>query len=276
MSESDSVIKAIEERLWTHTVGIVNSAIERRAPDPSTGILAVQHGDPGTAFAGVWGKQHFLGTAKHVIEKATARDLFLFPRNVGDLKRQEASEVTMRNAFEPLSLNDQTATIYRCDWDDLAVVATSPDALGTFVEFFDIAKSADPADNDVVIGMGYPMSSSLVFQQERTLNPIERSIVLSPTPFSGIVLPSTRGRYFKDFDSDRHFLMEYDPAKDGQHPRGISGAAVWTSNEKRKDLWAVDFQFAGICTSCYNDGKIEQVIKASSVCKFLVEIFGKV
>ena len=100
MSESDSVIKAIEERLWTHTVGVVNSAIERRAPDPSTGMLAIQHGDPGTAFAGVWGKQHFLGTAKHVVEDATVPDLLFFPRNVGDLKRQSASEVTIRNALE--------------------------------------------------------------------------------------------------------------------------------------------------------------------------------
>jgi hypothetical protein len=90
-----------------------------------------------------------------VVEQATDKDLLFFPRNVGDLKRQAASEVTMRDAFEPLSLNDQTATIYRCDWDDLAVVATSPDALGAFVEFFDTARfSADPADNDVVIRYG--------------------------------------------------------------------------------------------------------------------------
>ena len=68
--------------------------------------------------------------------------------------------------------------------------------------------------------------------------------------------------------------MEYDPAKEGQHPSGISGAAVWRRNEKRKDVWTVTFEFAGICTSCYSDGKVEQIVKASSVCKFLVESFG--
>jgi hypothetical protein len=119
------------------------------------------------------------------------------------------------------------------------------------------------------------MSSSLIFQKQRTADPIERAIVLSPTPFSGVVLPSSRGRFFKNFDSDRHFLMEYDPAKEGHHPSGISGAAVWTMHEQWKEVWSVTFKFAGVCTSCYSDGKIEQVVKAFAVRQFLAETFGE-
>jgi hypothetical protein len=276
MSDFDPVIKAIEERLWTHTVGIVNRAIERTGRDPlGTHMRGIQYGDPGTAFAGLWGKQHFLGTAKHVLEEAEVKDLLFFPRNVGDLKKEPASQVKMENAFEPVSLRDETATIHRCEWDDLAVITIAADALGTFVEFFDISnESSDPAENDALIGMGYPMSSSIIFQKQQAADPVERAIVLSPTPFSGVVLPSTRGRFFKDFDPDRHVLIEYDPAKEGHHPSGISGAAVWTRHEKRKDLWSVTVEFAGVCTSCYSDGKVEQIVKASAVCQFLTECFG--
>jgi hypothetical protein len=238
-------------------------------------MQGIEYGAPGTAFAGRWGEHHFLGTAKHLLEGAEVNDLLFFPRNVGDLRKESASQVRMENAFEPISLRDNTAVIHRCEWDDLAVVATASDALGTFVEFFDVANpSADPAENDVLIGMGYPMSSSLIFQKEKTNNPVERAVVLSPTPFSGIVLPSTVGRYFKDFDPERHVLMEYDPAKEGQHPKGISGTAVWTRPEERKDVWSVTLELAGVCTSCYKDGKIEQIVRASAVRRFLTEIFG--
>lgn len=271
------MIKAIEERLWTHTVGIINRAVERRGPDLlGSRMTGIQYGDPGTGFAGVWGKHHFLGTAKHLLEKAEVRDLWFFARNVGDLKKEPASQVRMENAFEPISLNAKSAAIHRCEWDDLAVITIASDALGRFVEFFDIPEaSADPAENDALFGMGYPMSSSLIFQKQRAANPIERAIVLFPTPFSGVVLPSSRGRFFKNFDSERHFLMEYDPAREGHHPSGISGAAVWTRHEKRKDVWSVTLEFAGVCTSCYGDGKIEQVIKASAVRQFLAETFGE-
>ena len=33
--------------------------------------------------------------------------------------------------------------------------------------------------------------------------------------------------------------------------------------------------FAGICTSCYRDGTIEQIVKASVVRQFLTDVFGE-
>lgn len=276
MDEAEPLTKAIEERLWTHTIGIINLAREQRGPDPlGEALQAIQRGEAGTSFAGTWGKHHFLGTAKHVLESAEVKDLLFFPRNVGDLRREDASQIRMEDVFEPSSLRDSTAIIHRCEWEDLALIAMPPDALSTFIEFFDMRASADPAENDPLIGMGYPLSSKLILQNRGQADPIERAIVLSPTPFSGVVLPASRGKLFKNFDPDHHFLMEYDPAKDGHHPSGISGAAVWTRHERRQDVWSVTVEFAGVCSSCYRDGKIEQVIRASSVCRFLREALGE-
>ena len=39
-------------------------------------------------------------------------------------------------------------------------------------------------------------------------------------------------------------------------------------------LWAVRVRFSGICTCCYRDGSIEQIVKASVVRRFLEEVFG--
>jgi len=99
-------------------------------------------------------------------------------------------------------------------------------------------------------------------------------VLLNPIGFDGDVLPSRIGQYFRDFDPDRHYLVPYEPAKEGKHPRGISGAAMWVQSLEKSLVWAARFNFGGICTSSYKDGTIERVVKASVVCQFLTEVFG--
>lgn len=98
--------------------------------------------------------------------------------------------------------------------------------------------------------------------------------MLCPTGFGGAVLPNKTGSNFTDFDPKRHYLIPYELASQGKHPRGISGGAVWMQSTKKQIVWTAKFDFAGICTSCYRDGSIEQVVKASVVRQFLTEVFG--
>jgi hypothetical protein len=269
---------AANERIWSHTVGIENRALVTRGTDPATGLRTTELASPGTGVAGVWGEHHFLVTARHVLDNAQVSDLKFFVRQAGELKSKLVSEVTINDAVVGAPLNDSKAGIYRCNWEDLALLAVRSDALGPNLEFFDLRNSCtDPSPGDRVTGVGYPVSNGVLFQQ-RMGSSLRKAVLLTPVPFSAVVLPDPSADELRfKYPScvlSKHYLIPYEQARQGMHPGGISGAAVWVEAAEHTRLWAARFHFAGICTSCYRDGTIEQVVKASIVRRFLTEVFG--
>jgi hypothetical protein len=130
-----------------------------------------------------------------------------------------------------------------------------------------------PVEGEIVAGVGYPVAVSVRFQHQ-VGSVIEGNIVLSPTPFTGTVLPAASGRYFGGFDPARHYLTTYEPTEEGTHPGGISGAAVWIESRESQVVWTPRLKFAGVCTSCFQDGTVEQIVRASVVLQFLTDVFG--
>jgi hypothetical protein len=128
---------AAVEHLWSRTIGIANRAIVTRGMDPATRLPAQEQEAPGTAVAGIWGKHHFILTAKHVLDEAVPGDLSFFVRPTGSLR--QVSEVTVQDGLVAVPLNDRDATIHRCGWEDVALLTTKPDAVGSYLEFVDIA-----------------------------------------------------------------------------------------------------------------------------------------
>jgi len=267
--------KAIGERLWSYAVGVTNRALVTTGTDPVTELPAREEETPGTGVAGRWNDQHFIAIAKHVLVSATPSDLSLFVRERGDLKVQHASQVTPQDASAPIPLNDPTAVIHRSPTEDLAVITISPNAVSPLLEFFDFRDGqwVDPTEGEIVAGVGYPVAVGVRFQHQ-VGSIIHGNIVLSPTPFTGRVLPDATGRYFQKFDPARHYLTTYEPTESGTHPSGISGAAVWIESKEKQAVWAARLQFAGVCTDCYRDGTVEQIIRASVVRQFLADVFG--
>jgi hypothetical protein len=290
----DHANTAAMERVWTHTVGISNRALGGEVgTDPHTGLPGYEEQLTGTGLAGVWGEQRFILTAKHVLDKATVNDLDFFVRQTPSLKtRNQSQKVTMQDAGEPEPLADKNATIHACSWEDLAIVKlTDPDAFGPMVEYFDISESwSDPKKGETVSGVGYPVSygvrltnrvdRGVVLPSQRVGNLVRRAIILYPIAFNGEVLPKPRKDEvkfkFKGFDSERHFLIPYEHTLHGYRPEGISGVAVWVLSKERRRVWAARFKFAGTCTSCNEKGDIEYVVKASTVRRFLTEVFGPI
>jgi hypothetical protein len=263
---------AAVERFWSHTVGIVNRALTVEGTDPASGLPACELEAPGTAVAGAWGKHHFVVTARHVLEQASVRDLSFFCRPSGALRH--GSEIGMQDAMVGVRISDPTATIHRCGWEDIALVTLQPDLLGTYLEFVDLAACwADPHEKQSVYGLGYPASSGFIFGRQVGQS-LQKAVLLAPFAFGGAVLASSTGTNFRDFDSNRHYLIPYDAAAHGQHPKGISGAAVWLQCDDKQIVWTAKFNFAGICTSAYRNRSIEQIVKASVVRRFLNEVFG--
>jgi hypothetical protein len=122
--------------------------------------------------------------------------------------------------------------------------------------------------------------SLLVVPNQQVGDLVHRSIILSPVAFDGEVLPSPSKDEIKfkfpGFDSKRHYLFPYEHTLHGERPEGISGAAVWVLSKERHRVWAARFKFAGTCTACNEKGDVEWVVKASTVRRFLTEVFGPI
>lgn len=265
-------------RLWSHTVGIVNN-VPLTGADPETGQPADGPAGTGTGVAGVWGKHHFILTAKHVLKGAQAGDLSFFCMPDGGLKYQAPSDVRLQDTVAALPLSTQQGVIHRCEWEDLAVMTTTPEAIGRNVQFADMAKFwIDPPEGKMVHGIGFPIDYRVRVETKVVGTNTQKTDALYPRLFNGAVMPCPGEKDLKfkypSFDRRRHYLIPYEDAKQGFHPRGISGAAMWVESNEKQRVWNANFRLAGISTMCYEKGKVEQIVKASMLRKFLRETLG--
>lgn len=263
---------AISSRLWTNTVAIVNS-IRRVGRHPVTNRPANGE-DAGTGCVGRWGSHHFILTAGHVPHSdAQPADLRIFWRPTGGIERVADADLKPRDIGHAVAIRDPKAVIHRCLWEDLAVIELDPAEAGPHTEFFDIATGwIDPAEGEIVHCCGFPIDKHIPLGSRMVGTKTEYEIALRPTIFSGAVFHQPTF-LAKAFDVERHYLVPYE-RNVSRHPEGFSGAAAWWENDQPQKIWQANLVFAGICTSCYKDGAIEQIVKASAVRQFLKEAFG--
>lgn len=263
-------------RLWKHTVGIVNG-IRTVGDDPLTG----KRGDteqPGSGSVGQWGNHHFILTAGHVVEGAKPSDIRVFASSASAIEYRSPTDLRRQDIVAAAPLTNQSATIHRCGWEDLAAITIDPELLPTAVFFDALNNWIDPPEGQWVHSLGFPFDNGVLTEQKMVRGNEERTIVLQGTFISANVLPLPSENDLKykitAFDSDRHYLIPYAEAANGKHPRGFSGAGAWWEDEQKEVIWTPAFKFAGTITVCYKNGSVLQVIKASVVRRFLGEIFG--
>jgi hypothetical protein len=263
---------AISSRLWTTTVAIVNS-IRTVGIDPVTKGPADGE-EAGTGCAGRWRSHHFILTAGHVPHPdAKPSGLRIFWRPTGGVERIADADLKAHDIGDAVVIRDPEAVIHQCPWEDLAIIELSPAEAGPHTEFFDIETSwIDPAEGEIVHCCGFPIDKHVPLGSHKVGTKTEYDIALRPTVFSGTVFHQPK--FLADnFDAERHYLVPYE-RHDSKHPKGFSGAAAWWESDQPQKIWKPNLVFAGICTSCYKDGAIEQIVKASAVRKFLEETFG--
>jgi len=263
-------------RLGRHSIAIVNG-IRVYGVDPISGRRADGE-EVGTGCAGCWGDHCFILTARHVIENAQPRDLRFFCLPTGGIECRSASELRRQDIVDAEPLADSAAIIYRCDWEDLALVTTMPSAVPN-AEFFDAMNEwIDPSVGEPVHCFGFPSDHRLTVDQRMVGSKEERTIALYPTPFDATVLPlpTEDELRFKitAFDPRMHYLVPYGNFPASKQPHGISGAAIWWESNQKVRVWRPNFKFAGICTCCYKQDSVVQVVKASVVRRFLQEVFA--
>src|SRR6266849_175839 len=83
--------------------------------------------------------------------------------------------------------------------------------------------------------MKFRSSSSLEPQDILDAVPLkDESAVIHRCAWEDLAILTTRPdavRNAEFFDAERHFLIPYEEAAKGKHPRGISGAAMWWESE---------------------------------------------
>lgn len=267
----DQAGKASSDRLWKHSVAIVNS-IRIKGTDPATGRRADAE-EFGTGCALRWHGQHLIVTAKHVLGDAKPSDLRVFYCPAGAPETIGRDELRDQDVIDGRPITDPNAVIHRCEWEDLALITTIIPENEEYVEGFDLAENwIDPPQGEPVHSFGFPADSNIPWKTYMIGNKEERILAIRPGMFAGEVVGEPNF-LTKDFDSSIHYLIPFADAAEGKHPRGYSGAAVWWESDKPEVIWRPNFKFAGICTSCYK-GKMEKVIKGSAVVRFIEETLG--
>jgi hypothetical protein len=181
----------------------------------------------------------------------------------------------MLQARDASPLNDPNAALHRCEWEDLAVVVTAPNAIG-HVEYFDVGREwIDPKRGKTIQCIGYPIDIGVLNHVSTVGNNELRYVTLSPNSFTGVVLPAKDDyRFLKDFAPSRHYLVSFEDAASGRRPNGFSGGGMFVEGNEKQIVWTATFKFGGICLASYKKGRVLMVLKASIVRRYLEEILG--
>ena len=267
--------RASVDRFLRHTAGIVNGVRITGALSDS-GKRADEE-QPGTGCFVRWGRHHMILTARHVIEDAPGAELRIFSYPAAGFKVQPSLEVTKKDIVEAIHLNSESS-IHVCVWEDLAIVTVNPNDFPG-AEFIDIGKDwADPVEGERVGCCGFPSDYHVTVAKTVIAERELIDIGLLPIAFSESVLPVPDEQAlkfkFREFDPGRHYLVPYPSSAVTQHPRGISGAAMWWESDERLIVWRPNFKFAGTCISYYPKSEVLEVVKASVVRRFLGEVLG--
>jgi len=266
--------EASRRRFWMHTVAVINSN-RVIGPDPFNRGKQADAEEFGTGLIAKWADRHFILTAKHVLKDAKPSDLRIFWCPGGIIEPKKPEELGKGDVLDGIPLTDATSKIHLCDWEDLAMITVPPEAIGENAEFVDLTKDwIDPPPGERVHCFGFPSDSKFVWETTVINGKTEKNLAIYPGTFEGEVIAKP-SFLTDDFSEELHYLVPFERAAEGKHPHGYSGGATWWESDKMPIVWHPNFKFAGTCTSCYKNGGIEQVIKASVVRKFVEEVFGK-
>lgn len=266
--------EASRHRLWMHTVAVINSN-RVIGPDPFNPGKQADAEEFGTGLVAKWGEHYFILTAKHVLKGAKPSELRIFWFPGGTIESKKRDELRKRDVVDGQPLTDVTSEIHLCGWDDLALITVPANAVGEKAEFVDLMRDwIDPSPGERVHCFGFPSDSGFVWETTVISGKTEKNLAIYPGTFEGEVIAKPCF-LTDDFSEDFHYLVPFGRAAEGKHPHGYSGGATWWESNKIPIVWYPNFKFAGICTSWYRIGRVEQVVKASVVRKFIEEVFGE-
>jgi hypothetical protein len=269
--------EAIMNRMWSHTVGVVNEKRRVRTLQNGTAIYEEQ---PGTGSVIRWKKELCILTAKHVVEEADRGDLRFFSRPSGSIEQKSREDIERQGFIEShMGLRAEIHEIFRCGWEDIAVLTINPDTENLNAEAHDFLGAwLDPAEGSPIYCFGFPSHNPLPLDVSRSGDNEQRILGLTPMAWSSTVIPKPSSLVESysaplPYDPDKHVLVPWSVPDPDMGLYGFSGAAIWTDKAVGKgQLWSPKLLFAGMCTHYYPSAKLGRMIKASVMKAFLEEI----
>lgn len=264
---------AFRERVYWHTLAVVNLATLDLPQEyaNSRGFRSAQEESIGTGTAVMWNGHELILTAAHVLEGASVTQIALMPRPASSLKELiPGSKLALHRRIEP-----RVRRIVRCEWEDLAFIELEAgEARDLKVRFADLTRSTTPRVGVTVVYLGHPSSS--IYEVGRVVRPDGTQVVnnaIGPMITVGKIsfLAPKEAKFYKGFDSKRHFVVDFPPADLGVGGRGFSGAGFWFYRESSGSIWEPAARLAGICTHQYSRKRLVKGVKMESVREFLTE-----
>jgi hypothetical protein len=261
---------AFKERVYWHTLAIVNLAtleLPQQVAN-SKGFRSAAEEPFGTGAAVMWKGHELILTAAHVLEGAAITQIALMPRPASSFKELvPGSKLALQRRIKP-----RVKRIVTCDWEDLAFIELEEgEARGLRIRFADIARSRSPHGGTPVAYLGHPFDSTYEVARVQHAGHTTISKAVGPMMTAGRVsfLAPKEAQYYRGFDSERHFMVEFPPADVGTSGRGFSGTGFWYFRKPPGIIWEPRARLAGICTHQYVKKKLLKGVKMECVRTFL-------
>jgi hypothetical protein len=130
----------------------------------------------------VWGKQHVILKAEHVLLNAEASDLRVFSYP-GAFQYRAAADLRKEDVVDAVPLPAGKAVIHRCGWDDRALIVVDKEDVGEHIEFFNLANDwIGPPEGEPVHCLGFPAAGNVPWETFMVGNKQECTVAVYPGP----------------------------------------------------------------------------------------------
>jgi hypothetical protein len=262
---NSEVHHAFSERVAWHTAVVINGVlIESRSANGQ--IISSEAMGIGSACS--WKGKKLLLTAKHVVDGAVPRDLRFFLRQDRPIDWNTRPFPPTGEEATVLGIQE----IVRCSSEDLACIILEESESGNRLEFANLPQDFGdvPPDGSGTLIFGSPADRCVCIGEFQQLNGQRRRDLAVEPRGCWVVVAGEPPMFFpSSFDSDRHFLLRYDPDEEGSLPFGFSGAGVWYRRQRNDSIWVADPVLAGVQVGWHRESKLMTAIRSSVVKEFL-------
>ena len=245
---SEHQMDAVEEAVYSHTVGIV----------PKEGSTI------GSGVAISWGARQLILTAEHVIRKIPQDALRFFVRPAAPLQQRQP-DGSRQASMTGASIELEVESIVKIEERDLAVVELSKRVkLPPMLDFFSLSQHPPtlPTRGSLFV-FGFASQAGLDTSAGRT---------------AGIASEWTRVVNREDtltlrhFDPRTYFLVEWDLGRHRLHPGGLAGSGIWWHQSSTSESWAPNLALGGICATYLPERRLLKYFRIEVVRELLLGI----
>lgn len=248
---------AIEEAVAWYTVAIDVSLASENGPNWGTGSLIQLE------------KRLFILTCRHVVEpQYEEKGLRFLYRNDNSLRFVEKDDIKKWPIHKIDKAYPQTVPIinrfYSDEIDDLVLLEI--DSSSPEIKDWKFHQVAHP-------DLKTPMANTQVFLMGFSIE-LARTVTKHGDKGLFLYFDATKiiekDVYSKQFDTQKHFLIDFTINEDSVDPHGLSGCGVWSCVQLEKDkLWTANLYLCGVESAYFEKSRVLMVTKVERLLQMI-------